>query len=356
MVSKVVPHSLYIYGIDEKDVDDYLTSCVNSSLSVLPQLNYLNDIVKDCDILPSVISNLVFKYFDKCHMCENYFDEDKITYCKCIVRGDNKLIWCVYCAHTHLHGNYCSSCISPDYDFSDTEVSLKCMIKDCKYSVVVGSNTISLYCERHAVRSLLIYHRLCNFGVNTTSQHYYGISRCTNSGTYISSGAFYCKLHKPKTYLTAFLEGISYNDNHITPCTYCNVPKLIHYKCSCGRIRCVNCAFVDMFIICDKKENELVHCCTECLYNHVNLFENIGTDSYRFISDSLVSCRVYRCNGIVKYYDHKHYSFFCSYHSVKKYCDIDNFCKHDYCSSISLNNKKYCKYHDKLSELFNFSE
>ena len=198
---------LYIRGVDEKNVQEYLlsctpladahrrslTTCVEKSMNSLPQLEYLNDIVKSSISLPNNITNTIINYFYKCCSRENYFDFKYITCCDCIINGTKKLVWCVYCAEIKLYNKYCFSCVPTNYDFADSSKLLKCIIKNCKQYVYFGNMCNSLYCAIHSISSLLVVNNQCvHIG-------------CTNKGSFVTWEGFHCYLHKPDVCNIAFI-------------------------------------------------------------------------------------------------------------------------------------------------------
>jgi len=220
----------------------YLLDCLKDSLNKMPQLVYLKNVMDEVldHFIIKDLNCIILSYFFKCIDCHNYFDELQISYCYCIDSEKNKFYRCTFCAQNKVHHGYCNVCSnSNNIIFRDEDCSMrpcKCIVSQCDNDAQYGSITQSLYCRVHASGVLVCRDRVCH-------------NSCCNTGIYIDVFT-YCELHKTpsaKLFLSEPKDVVE--QKYIQKCYSCNKNCLIVHTCTCGKNRCNNCAYAEMFVV-----------------------------------------------------------------------------------------------------------
>jgi len=319
-------------------MDEYLLKCLEDTLSKLPKIVYLKDVINE--VLDYLVLNdiicIVVSYFFKCFDCGNYFDELNVRYCHCTDSKENKYYRCKFCARTRVHKDYCNNCVK-DINLDKIEKNYlpqTCVVSGCDNIAHYGSVTQSLCCTEHANSGLFISHsRIC-----------YNDS-CCNSGIYSDGYSSFCSLHKT-VYSKLFIveHGIIQTCEYTQVCFSCNKTCLVAYNCSCNKIRCSDCACAEMFVIYLNKDfaSKPLNFCNRCIgeFNFLSAYKCV------YMSDT--QCNVYGCNKSSKYYDHTNRSFYCTSHTHSSCTYINNRCSYKTCFAIRFSENAYCEYHIKL--------
>jgi len=329
-----------------------LLSYIDTSLAELPKVVCLNNVIKNVleDVTPKVHIDIILSYFFQCHNCTNYFDTEDIRHCNCKE-------WCKFCHRINVCYNRCNKdCFSYKDDCQIRNFNvLFCIFPNCDSVAHYGNVNYALYCSYHTSDRLAInYSELCS------------IKDCRKCGIYFDTinGLTYCKGHKTTDSKLLVKDGHNY-DFHTTECSTCKKKYFILYKCGhCYKLRCGNCASVELFIVQVDDVNIGLFCCN-CIGEHEfdgkkNMYEldlRSGCVICSRVSDLYIRSRQsfdVRTAHIEtsEYYDYENGLLYCRTHKTDDCVGFEymNTCKFDNCPVDAVD--KYCRFHNKMYNKF----
>jgi len=314
--------------------EEQILACLEESLKKLPQVIYLNNVVKNVldEITASNHITVILSYFFHCNNCKNYFEENDIKKCVC-----KDKIWCKFCYEINICSGRCEMCPENIINLNNYH-TLRCIFPGCINKALYGNITHALYCSFHISDSLIVDHTsVCE------------ITNCCSSAPFLDyDGWNYCNRHKNKTSVLHLREGATYK--HSIPTSQCHVCKcstIIIYKCGgCNTLRCGNCAQFELFRIHGESSFFYNIYCCNCIscYTIESALDYFSFHRYSFCV---------KCSDIAYYYDDNTGYQYCDNHYISECVKINNMSCCEFPNCYVLASNIYCRFHNELKKKFN---
>jgi len=325
----------------------FLHRVVNNTISRLPKIIYLNDVVDEAlnIFMPKVHIIIIMSYFHKCCKCSRFFDYDDIRVCRCST-------WCKFCARMYLSDNgYCELCCKIDGNVRG-DTKFLCIFPDCMNKANYGDVEYALYCSQHVMNGITINYFFRCFTQSCFKRgYYYGNEiaceehKDDKSSLFLREGSRFMKIIASQKRKTK-----KKYSKYILYCEVCNNKCYVTYSCvSCNMHRCIKCAHLEMFFLFSVHTNDCtgLFCCN-CVSDHMSDMSMAGCVFLAMagcVFPAIPECTV--CGDLSKNVDYSDYSFYCDGHSNKNCIKIAKKCGQGYCYATKLDKSVYCRFHTK---------